>query len=320
MALQHSTPDGVLPKKMRDRMNLYRGRRIRIYHQFVIIVGLIVVAMTASIASGGQQIAPVRFPEELIERQSISYRNEHYVAASVLFNRLQSTSPSNLLVDIRGDAEFGAFHIPGSINMPLFTIKTKPSLKHKQVVLIGDGQSYAKLEQACQNLNAIGFQTSILLGGIYFWALEGLTIEGSPPSLMQQGMVPPQTFFSERHYRNWSVVQTFQASEKEAQALIPDSTSIVYGHRNHVFKAQFKREIEKIKHNPMQWILLVDRNGSSYDDIAKEIEPADTLRVFYLEGGIEGYRQFLEKQSLMWRPQDQRKISEAKCDCCPVKN
>ena len=46
-----------------------------------------------------------------------------------------------VLVDIRRRVEFEKFRIPGSINIPLFAIKTKAFLKSKSLVIVDEGYS-----------------------------------------------------------------------------------------------------------------------------------------------------------------------------------
>jgi rhodanese-related sulfurtransferase len=74
-----------------------------------------------------------------------------------------------ILIDVRNSKKFEKFRIPGSINIPLFAIKTKTFLKSKPLVLINEGYSYSQLEQECMILRNSGFKASILDGGIYYW-------------------------------------------------------------------------------------------------------------------------------------------------------
>ena len=47
---------------------------------------------------------------------------------------------------------FTEAHIPGSINMPLYAVKTKTFLKSVPVVLVNEGFRYAELESECRRL------------------------------------------------------------------------------------------------------------------------------------------------------------------------
>lgn len=48
-----------------------------------------------------------------------------------------------MLVDIRPTAAFEKLRIPGSLNVPIFAIKTKPFLKKQDLVLVDEGYRYA---------------------------------------------------------------------------------------------------------------------------------------------------------------------------------
>ncbi len=85
-----------------------------------------------------------------------------------------------LLVDVRNSQEFKKFHIPGSMNIPLFALKTKGSLKSKPLVLINEGRSYKDLIAEGSTLSRAGFTVSILEGGLWQWQQKKGPIEGGP--------------------------------------------------------------------------------------------------------------------------------------------
>ena len=62
-----------------------------------------------------------------------------------------------ILIDVRKRVEFEKFRIPGSINIPLFAIKTKAFLKSKSLVIVNEGYNYSELEQECEHLREAGF-------------------------------------------------------------------------------------------------------------------------------------------------------------------
>jgi rhodanese-related sulfurtransferase len=82
------------------------------------------------------------------------------------------------LVDVRDAGEFEKFRIPGSINIPLFAIKTKTFLKSKPLVLINNGQNYKQLTDECTVLSKAGFIVSMLDGGLYQWKRKNGRLEG----------------------------------------------------------------------------------------------------------------------------------------------
>lgn len=57
-----------------------------------------------------------------------------------------------VLVDVRPSHHFNNFKIPGSINLPLFALGTKPFLKSGHVILINEGRNYTLLEQKRRQL------------------------------------------------------------------------------------------------------------------------------------------------------------------------
>lgn len=85
-----------------------------------------------------------------------------------------------IIIDARNQNEFAGFHIPSSINIPLFAVKTKSNWKDKNILLISEGKSLSSLLQACADLKARGFRgVRVLAGGIYAWVAAGYPIQGT---------------------------------------------------------------------------------------------------------------------------------------------
>jgi len=100
-------------------------------------------------------------PSELITRK-LRKRNPAFAIFVESVLRKLKKKQEIVLIDVRNREEFEKFRIPGSINIPLFAIKTKTFLKRKPLVLINEGESYRPLEQECKRLRDTGFTVSIL--------------------------------------------------------------------------------------------------------------------------------------------------------------
>lgn len=83
-----------------------------------------------------------------------------------------------LLVDVRDAEDYAAFRIHGSINVPLFALKTKTFPSDEALVLIDRGDDPSSLEKEYAFLRSKGWRVSILNGGLARWKSDGFPLEG----------------------------------------------------------------------------------------------------------------------------------------------
>ena len=77
-------------------------------------------------------------PPELITMK-LRKRNPAFSISMETVLRKLKKKEEIILVDVRSREAFERFRVPGSINLPLFALKTKAFLKSKPLVLINDG-------------------------------------------------------------------------------------------------------------------------------------------------------------------------------------
>ena len=100
------------------------------------------------------------------------------VSAQELLTR-QAAGETLCLVDIRGQAAYRLARIPGSLNLPLFTVKTRTFLRSKRVILVNEGCEHDSLSAECDKLAAAGFVAPrVLDGGVRAWQQAGGPLEG----------------------------------------------------------------------------------------------------------------------------------------------
>ena len=223
-----------------------------------------------------------------------------------------------VLVDVRNCEEFEKFRIPGSINIPLFAIKTKTFLKHKSLVLINNGYHYSPLEQECKRLKDSGFTAVwILNGGLNAWREKGSTLNGDIFAQKELNKVPPQIFFEEKNDESWVVIDISRSESSESRYLLPQAISIPFANDAGDFVSSIKRVMEKHENTPFLCFLILNENGEQYEKIEKLIEEAKLRNIFYLKEGLIGYKGFLKRQTLMWQPKDHSRKTLKKCPNCP---
>jgi rhodanese-related sulfurtransferase len=232
---------------------------------------------------------------------------------SVLFRLKQGQEI--LLVDVRDREAFDRFRIPGSIHVPLYTLKTKPFLKEKTVVLVSVGYPDFALEQSCDAIRVLGFgRTSILNGGLRIWMLKKGPIRGDSFAAQEVSRIPPKKFFPEKDSPDWLAVIVAGSRASASQTLIPGATHLPFQGDTRKFASSLKTLISSKPGTLQRSILICDEKGDSYQSIERGIQQEELGKVFYLKGGLEACRAFLQQQALLGQP---RKEEVKRCVNCP---
>lgn len=198
-----------------------------------------------------------------------------------------------LLIDIRPAEQFAKLRIPGSLNMPLFAIKTKPFLKRNALIILDEGYRYLPIAEECALLRKAGFRVWILNGGLYVWSRSGMPLQGEDRARQRLNRVPPVHFFQERDLGDWIVLDVSEGRPPGSHALFSSSLSLPYKKDDTRFLCEYEKLL-KGRHFPgVPRILMVDERGQSYDRLERLIQATSFKDVFFLEGGRAAYRKFL---------------------------
>jgi rhodanese-related sulfurtransferase len=221
-----------------------------------------------------------------------------------------------LLVDVRNKKEFEAFSIPGSLNIPLFAIKTKSFLKPKWLVLVNEGYDYRKLEQTCEDLRESGFNVWVLQGGLYYWKEKGGRLKGDPFAQKELNKMPPSVFFTERDDETWMVIDVSSPKKHESNTLIPQAISLPFLGNETQFVSTLNKVTAARKNNQNLSLLVYNEKGENYTTIESILENAG-LNVFFMKGGIRGYEDFLKRKDLIKEAKHNEKATIENCSTCP---
>ena len=220
------------------------------------------------------------------------------------------------LVDVRPAKDFEASHIPDSINIPLFAIKTKPFLKSKPLILIGEGYAFSRMEQECARLRKTGFPAWYLYGGLSFWSQRNAPLQGNVFAQKEFNKVPARIFFEEKDYADWIIVDVSQTKKSEGGGLFSQSLRVPYSRDTKDFAARLKTSLAKYSGAPSSCVLIIDEKGEKYDFLEPLIYKANLKNVFFLQGGREAYKKFLEQQALLQKGKNNAQKVVKKCANC----
>jgi rhodanese-related sulfurtransferase len=227
-----------------------------------------------------------------------------------------------ILVDVRDTREFSTFRIPGSLNIPLFALKTKTFLKSKLLVLINEGHSYKKLMDECAVLSEAGFTISILDGGLYQWKRKGGPLEGDVFAQRGLDKISPRIFLAGLGQENWIVIDASESGNPDAGHPNIRRIHIPFANSPEEFIPRLRSATEKQTNKDFMSVLLCDEKGKTYEEIERHIQAAGISNILYLEGGLEGYKAFEQRQIRLWQRKDNLGATtngrpDKNCRSCP---
>jgi len=284
----------------------------------VVITLLISLVIGLSLRIGvstAQNFEALKIPAESLARKFRRRNPAFAISVESVLQKLREKQEI-ILIDVRNRSEFGKFRIPGSMNIPLFAIKTKAFLKPKSLVLVNEGYSYSQLEKECEHLRRSGFKAWLLNGGLNYWRQKGAPLKGDPFVQKALNRIPPRVFFAEKDYEDWIVIDISAPKQSQAHSLIPRSVSLPYLNDAEQFISGFKNIMAQSRDNPYLSVLLFSEKGDYYNTIENVVKKTDCRPVFFLKGGIEAYKRFLGQQALMRQARGQSKKTLKGCAGC----
>jgi rhodanese-related sulfurtransferase len=289
----------------------------------IAIAALFVLSLLGFL-SPGTAFAAVKDPAQLTKGSPpapahiVKKRNPAYaISIEVVFAKLKEKDPPTL-VDVREQSQFEAVNIPGSINIPLFAVKTKTFLKARPLILVNEGYAYEPMERACAHLRNNGFKAWILDGGLAAWKQKGGPLHGDP--FQQQGLnkVPAPVFYTEKAYDNWLIVNITPSKQANPPPLMPEAINLPLTKNAASFVSALKKAVAQRKDNPLLLVMLFNEKGEGYEAIEQPIHEAGMSKVFFLNGGLEAYDRFVKNLAVIRQAQDNSKQTIKKCINCPA--
>lgn len=255
--------------------------------------------------------------------------------ATVLYKLKQKQNI--VLADVRNSAEFKQASIPGAINVPLHSVKTKAFLKTKPVVLVNGGYPDGQMEAECKKLQNKGFNVSILSGGLLSWYRQGGPIQGDLLFLNPYKTISPLTFYQGKDRHNQIIIDVSNVQSAQSKQLLPDAIHISLPHNpkdldlllsgssaqlragpvesNNFFKLR-KLRASAVNKNNFRPVLVFNQNGDKYEQIEKIMKTAGLENVFFLTGGLKEYQRFLRHLTLSRQSKDSRIKTTSQCPSC----
>ena len=248
--------------------------------------------------SARHSVQALTIPAELLTSKGKKRNPAFAISAQSVLRRLRE-GHELVLIDVRRGKEFERFRIPGSINIPLFAVKTKAFLRPKQLVLVNEGYNNSQLEKECERLRSSGFRVWLLDGGLSYWRQKGAPLRGDALAQRELNRVPPPVFFAEKDYENWVVIDTSAPPDPEARPLIPQSICVPYRDDEEKFTVALEKTAAQYKGDRFVSVLIFNEKGEQYETIEAIVQEMGLTNVFFLKGGMRAYKEYLEQQALI---------------------
>jgi rhodanese-related sulfurtransferase len=220
-----------------------------------------------------------------------------------------------ILVDVRPAEDFARLHIPGSLSIPLYAVKTKEYLKTSLLVLVNEGFQYDLLIDECRQLKDAGFAVRILDGGIAGWAQQRKVLAGDLFALKELRMILPQVFFPEKNSNRLTAINISPVVTEIARESMPDALHIPLTTGPLEWTRKLNRSLTNHRDRRFLSVLILSQTGQGYETASQRLAGLD-VNAFYLQGGVAGYRRYLDDLRLSWMPRDRRIRTDKPCRIC----
>ncbi|MFY9942053.1 MAG: rhodanese-like domain-containing protein [Desulfobacterales bacterium] len=281
---------------------------------------LLVIALPA----GVEGASAIPAPEDVAGRKNqaviASSRTGAPTAARLVdvrsvLQRLAKGDPL-VLVDVRSPEAFERVRIPGSLNIPLQFIRTKPFLKPTSVVLVNEGFDLQPLARECERLESAGFAASVVSGGLCAWHRANGSLEGDLGAAAEFNRVTPQAVFLEKDMASRLVVDVSGVQSQMSREKFPHAVHVPLEED----PAAVLDRLQAVLDLKPEWGLLgplvIGESGHEYDRMEQALRQGGFKHVFFLTGGIAAYRRYLTDLARLWSPRESRVKTITPCPTC----
>jgi len=234
---------------------------------------------------------------------------KNLLVQAVELMKKNTNSQDVTFLDVRSQDEFRLSHIPGSINLPPFTIKGMGFLRLKRLVLLNQGYSNDELIKEAGRLGKMQFSSiEVLDGGLRAWQLAGGAVEGENLNSPALATITSQQFFSARSEPGWLVI-AIQKIDASAFAGLLQASYTLDGES--AILVEWITGVIK-QYPAARRILLTSADGTDYSKLQVIMHELHDLPVFFLQGGAQAYNAYFGAQFSMQERREVTLASESK--------
>jgi hypothetical protein len=182
--------------------------------------------------------------------------------------------------------------------------------------LVNEGYLLKPLEMEIVHLRERGFQVWTIHGGLNYWRVKGMPLEGDLFAQRDLNRVPPHAYHAEKDCHAWLKIDVSASNQEKDYALIGDAMHIPFEGQKEVFLKKWKAVMNQYSRKPLLSVLVFNRDGRGYEEIEKCIQATGEHNVFFLQGGLSEYGAFLNRQRHLLHPET-KTTRPRPCPICP---
>jgi len=227
---------------------------------------------------------------------TVTGKNKHLISIARI-EKIRGDTPDFLFVDIRNKDNFRKIHIKNSLNIDPHFLTSKTFLKGKKIVLVYGEINRAKALELARNAESKGFKSvSVLDGGITAWVEAGLEVQSYPGRKRDLHTVEPGDLYLSARKAPHSFVIVALDTQESIEKLFPETRiyHLDQKHDNAIATFETLGMIKELRKQISLPILVVDGNKIQLFNAF-----ANVKQLFYLEGGLKSYRNYVEKMALI---------------------
>lgn len=222
---------------------------------------------------------------------------------------LERGTANIVLADVRAADEYARFSIPGSVNLPLYTLLHKPFLKGQFVVVVGDAADWRQATRLCETAKDLPFaEFRVLEHGIA--AVESVGNQGQAASLRP---ITAKDFITDSEYGAWLVIDfAGQQPSSQLESIGENHVWIAAAGRSPVAVANDVRE--QLREQPSLRVLVLQPDDQQTVPEALTRVAQGAGGVFYLQGGARALEHFLRQRTAMLAYQPTIRMTGSACE------
>lgn len=221
-----------------------------------------------------------------------------FMTARQLRERLEAAPPV-VVVDVRRDKPFEAFHLPGAIHMAAHELKVSAAVKAGPVVVMGYGHGADGLTDVVGKLREEGRDVKLLYGGMQAWCrLGGKTTTPCrgearlTPHAMARGLIDEARLVV---FAAKSADPASEAAKETVAEVLPAAEVLEY-----TTPEDFADKLKKLAAaKGARQVVVADAEGTGYFELKQAAAPRVDAHLFYLDRGVAGYQEFKKGQAAM---------------------
>lgn len=199
-------------------------------------------------------------------------------------NKIEDDS---VLVDVRSSSQVTEFELNNTVNVPVHELKTKKFLRKRNLVLLDEAFRYYELLEECRLLKTLGFSKISVLA-------EGAdSLAGSASSVDH---IDPADFHALKQKWRWLIF------DLTGNRYVSESTNLIsLGSKpgKQLLSSRVEQGIENFysRSGFYPHVLILDQDGGNYSLVLDAVAEKYRPHVFYLNGGMDGYQNFVVRQN-----------------------